>query len=136
MSSKSLQISDELKVTLLKKLDALHDEEQTQQQAVLANGQVHDGAESSNGSSAVQESKSQLVLRHVLESGKFSTEKEVEDALNEYMKGRPLAYITGMCGSQRCFMENTVLNNSCHARLAHLWLTIARDPTSRVHSES
>lgn len=76
----SVSITDDLHTRLLKQLDEHHGKDEQHQD--------------SQG-----DSESQMVLRHVLESGRFSDEKEVQQAIDEYLTGKPLAYITGESAS-------------------------------------
>lgn len=45
-------------------------------------------------SSTDEESDAELALRLILESGRYSSDEAVEGAVNEYIGGKPLAYIT------------------------------------------
>ena len=88
-----MELSPSTHDQLLQKLNAHHTEEsQSGEQQ-----DVSQGAAQANGSSADDEaaSNSELVLRLVLQSGKFENEKDVSAAVDEYIAGKPLAYITG-----------------------------------------
>lgn len=88
-----MELSPSTREQLLRKLNAHHAEESQ-------SGEKHDASQDDaqlNGSSANDEtaSNSELVLRLVLQSGKFENEKDVSAAVDEYIAGKPLAYITG-----------------------------------------
>jgi hypothetical protein len=42
-----------------------------------------------------EESDSMLVLRRIVGCGRYTSDGEVEGAVEEYVGGKPLAYITG-----------------------------------------
>lgn len=68
-------MSDDKRQTLLQRLDAHH----------------HPSASTANDN----ETDADLVLRRIVESGRYTTENEIEGAVGEYIGGKPLAYITG-----------------------------------------
>lgn len=57
--------------------------------------EAHHSTNRTIASEAEEGSETELVLKHILESGKFSTEEDVHKAVDEYVGGKPLAYITG-----------------------------------------
>lgn len=97
--STGLQIPKERQAALLEKLDDFHSRSEPTRSAdsrvSRENGDANGEVVSTHSNGDTEESKSQLVLHHVLGSGKFSDEGEVEEAVEAYVKGKPLAYITG-----------------------------------------
>jgi hypothetical protein len=74
-----MSLSDASQQSLLQKLDQYH--------------QRSLGAEEAK-------SDSKLVLSRILECGRYSSEESVTNVVDEYVGGRPLAYITGKSASQ------------------------------------
>lgn len=89
-------LSNELAGKLLQKLDAYH---------------PHQPASTSD---TEDESDSKLVLRRIVECGRYESDEEIEKAVEEYVGGKPLAYITGEWWSVLCLASSSP---SCGASL-------------------
>lgn len=86
---------------LLQKLNAHHAAEESQGGEKQDSPQDASEASSSTADESAA-SNSELVLRLILQSGRFESEEAVSAAVDEYIGGKPLAYITGQCKNFGC----------------------------------